>query len=187
MTPAPMNLDPDIIAKVAAPTLSLVVGAAIKRYTDARSKVVSFIGHISAFTLQDETHTIVHTHSVIVRNAGRKAAHNVRLTHGVLPVNFTVYPPVQYTIQRNPEGSGEIVIPVLVAKEQVTVSYRYFPPLLWNQINVNTKSDDGFAKIINVIPMPQPRKAVIAAVGALMFVGASFLFYLLVRFAISVI
>jgi hypothetical protein len=122
-----------------------------------------------------------------VRNAGRKAAHNVRLTHGILPVHITVYPPVQYTIQRNPEGSGEIVIPVLVSKEQVTVSYLYFPPLLWNQINVNTKSDDGFAKIINVIPMPQPRKGILAAVWALVFVGASFLFYWLVRLAISVI
>ena len=47
------------------------------------------------------------------------------------------------------------------------MSYLYFPPLLWSQINVNTKSDDGFAKIINVISMPQPSKAVIAAIWLL--------------------
>ena len=148
---------------------------------------MSFIGHASAFTLQGEPPVVIHTHSVIVRNTGRKAAKNVSLTHAVLPLNITVYPPVQYSIERNPEGAGEIVIPVLVAKEQVTVSYLYFPPLLWSQINVSTKSEDGFAKIINAIPMPQPRKSVLALVWFLVFVGASFLFYLLARLALTVI
>ena len=182
-----MNFDPEVIAKLAGPLLSLVVGAVIKHYTEARSRVVSFIGHVSAFTLQGEQNSVIHTHSVVVRNAGRKAARNVRLTHGVLPINITVYPPVQHTIERNPDGAGEIVFPVLVPKEQVTVSYLYFPPLLWNQINLNTKSDEGFAKIINVIPIPQPSKGVIAAVWGLMFIGASFLFYWLVRLAIDAI
>ena len=182
-----MNLDPEVVAKIAGPALSLVVGAVIKHYAEARSKVVSFIGHASAFTLQGENPVVIHTHSVVVRNAGRKVAKNVRLVHAVLPINITVYPPVQYSIERNPEGSGEIVIPALVPKEQVTVSYLYFSPLLWSQINVNTKSEDGFAKIINVIPMPRPNKAVIAGIWALVFVGASFLFYWLARLAIAAI
>jgi hypothetical protein len=177
-------LDPDVIAKIAGPTLSLVIGAVLKKYTEARSRVVSFLGHVSAFTLQDEEHTVVHTHSVVVRNAGRRAARNVRLTHGVLPPNVTIYPPVQHSIERNSDGSGEIVLPVLVPKEQVTVSYLYFPPLLWNQINNNTKSDEGFAKIINVMPVPRPSKGVIVAVWLLAFIGASFVLYWLVRLAI---
>ncbi len=180
-----MEFDPDLIAKIAGPSLSLVIGAVVKHYAEARSRVVSFIGHVSAFTLQDEQHTVVHTHSVVVRNAGRKAARNVRLVHGILPINVTVYPPVQHSIERNVDDSGEIILPVLVPKEQVTVSYLYFPPLLWNQINVSTKSDEGFAKIINVMPVPQPSKGVIATVWALMFVGASFTFYWAVRLAIN--
>lgn len=172
-----MNIDADVVAKVLGPLLSLIFGAVVKRYTEAKSKVVSFIGHVSAFTLQDGERTVVHTHSVVVRNAGKKAAHNVRLVHGVLPVNITIYPPIQHSIDRNPDDSGEIVIPVLVPQEQVTVSYLYFPPLLWNQINLSTKSDEGFAKIVNVIPMPQPSKTVLGAVWALMFLGASLLFY----------
>jgi hypothetical protein len=182
-----MNFDPETVAKIAGPALSLIVTGLIKHYSEARSRVVSFIGHVSAFTLRGPPPTNVNTHSVVVRNIGRKAAKNVRLTHGVLPESFTVYPPIQYTIEQNPEGAREIVIPVLVPKEQITVSYLYFPPLLWNQINVNTKSDEGFAKIINVIPMPQPHKAVLAGIWALMFVGASFLFYLLVRVSITII
>lgn len=180
-----MNIDADVIAKVAGPLLSLVLGAVIKHYSEAKSKVVSFIGHVSAFTLQDQERTVVHTHSVVVRNVGRKAAHNVRLAHGVLPINITIYPPVQNSIARNPDGSGEIIVPVLVPQEQVTISYLYFPPLLWNQINLNTKSDEGFAKIVNVIPMPRPSKGVLAVVWLLMFLGASLLFYWAAHLAIN--
>ena len=180
-----MNLDPEVIARVAGPILSLLVAAVLKHYTEARSKVVSFVGHASAFTLQGENPVVVHTHAIVLRNVGRKAAKNVRLTHAVLPINITVYPPVDYSIQRNPEGAGEIVFPVLVPKEQVTVSYLYFAPLLWSQINVNTKSDEGFAKIINVLPMAQPNKAVLVGLWSLVFVGASFLFYWLVRIGIT--
>lgn len=176
-----MNSDADTIAKIIGPLLSLLLGAVVKHYFEARAKVVSFIGHVSSFTLQDQQRTVVHTHSVVVRNAGRKTAHNVRLAHSVLPPNVTVYPPVQYAIERNPEGASEIVIPVLVPKEQVTISYLYFPPLTWNQVNASTKSDEGFAKIINVIPMPQPSKAILMIVWALVFVGASYIFYWLVR------
>lgn len=182
-----MDLDSETIAKIAAPVLSGILGILIKHYLEARSKIVSFIGHASAFTIQGEHPAVIHTHAVVVRNTGRKAATNVRLSHAVLPINVTVYPPVQYTIERNPEGAGEIVFPSLVPKEQVTVSYLYFPPLLWSQINVSTKSDEGFAKIISVIPIPQPNKAVIACLWGLIFVGASFLMYWLVRLAIATI
>jgi hypothetical protein len=178
-----MNLDIDSIAKIAGPLLSLAAGALVKHYTEAKSKLVSFIAHASAFNIQGEHPTTVHTHTVVVRNAGRRVAKNVRLVHAVLPVNITVYPPVQYMIERNPEGGGEIILPSLVPKEQVTVSYLYFPPLLFSQINVNTKSDDGFAKILNVIPMPQPSKAVLGVVWILVFVGASFIFYWLIKLA----
>lgn len=179
-----MSFDYDVIAKCLGPVLSLVIGAIFKNYIEARSKIVSFIGHASAFTLQGASPTVIHTHSVVVRNTGRKAATNVRLTHAYLPPDITVHPPVQYSILRNPEGSAEIIFPILVPKEQVTVSYLYFPPLLWSQINSHAKSDEGFAKIINVIPMPQPNKGVIFGIWALTFIGASFLFYWLVRFII---
>ena len=182
-----MTIDADTAAKIVGPLLSLLLGAVIRHYSESRAKLVSFIGHVSSFTLQDEHHTVVHTHSVVVRNAGRKAAQNVRLSHMVLPLNVNVYPPVKHTIERNREGADEILIPVLVPKEQVTISYLYFAPLTWNQVNASTKSDEGFAEILNVIPMPQPNKGVLAAVWALLFVGASFIFYWLSKFVAYVL
>ena len=180
-----MNVDADLVAKLVAPILSIIIGAIVKFYIEARPKVVSYIGHTSEFTLKNESQTIVRTHSVIVHNTGRKAARNVRLSHFVLPPDFTIQPPIQYSIESNPEGFREIVIPVLIPKEQITISYLYFPSLVWNRINQSTKSDEGFAKIVNVIPMPQPSRTVLAVVWLLMFAGVSFILYLLVKFAIS--
>lgn len=182
-----MNIDLEIFAKLFAPVLTLVVGAVIKHFTEGRAKVISYIGHVSTFTMQDEQRTQVYTRSVIVRNAGRKPAKNVRLGHNILPPNVRVDPQVQYTIEKNPEGSSEIVFPTLVPKEQVTISYLYFPPLTWNQVNAYAKSDEGFAKVITVIPMAQPNRGLTAAFWILAFIGASFLSYWLVKLVAYVI
>lgn len=175
------------IFKIISPLITLIFGAILKYYTEEKSKIISFLGHVSVFTLQDEQKTQVFAHSVIVRNAGRKAAHNVRLVHNVLPSNINIYPPVQYSVEHNPEGTGEIVIPALVPKEQVTISYLYFPPLTWDKINIFTKSDEGLAKIINVMPTPQLSKWLIFLIWFLMFIGASFLLYWLMRFITYII
>jgi hypothetical protein len=174
-------MDVDTAAKLAAPIITLIIGAIIKHYTTARPKVISYIGHISSFNVTGDNPFIVNAHSVIVRNTGSRAATNVRLSHYVLPQNISVDPPVKYSIDRNPQGVGEIVIPVLVPKEQVTVSYLYFPPITWQQINATTKSDDGLAKVITVIPSPQPNRLILALVWILTFIGASVIVYWITR------
>lgn len=170
-------IDLEAVAKIGSPIVTLIIGAILKHYSEKSSKVLSYIGHVSSFTLQDEKKTSVYTHSVIVRNVGRRAATNVRLGHNFLPVNIRVEPQINYKFETNPEGAAEIVIPTLVPKEQVTISYLYFPPITWHQINSYTKSDDGYAKIVNVIPMPQPSTAFQWANKALVLIGASFVIY----------
>jgi hypothetical protein len=166
------------ILKIASPFLALILGAIIRYFMQEKSKLISFIGHISSFTIQgEEKPWSVFTHSVIVRNAGRKAAHNVRLGHNYLPQNIAIYPQVEHSVTTNADRSGEIVIPVLVPKEQVTISYLYYPPVTWDQINNYTKSDEGLAKVIHVMPMPQPSKWLTFIVWCLIFIGVSFLLY----------
>lgn len=177
-------IDLETAAKIFSPILTLIVGAALKHYAERKPKLFSYIGHVSAFTLQDEQKSSVFTHSVIVRNAGRRSAVNVRLGHHFLPVNHRIDPQVNYKIEINPEGAAEIVIPTLVPSEQVTISYLYFPPKTWNQINSYTKSDEGYAKIVNVIPVPQPSAPVLWLIRALIFIGASFVIYWVLRFAL---
>jgi hypothetical protein len=74
-----------------------------------------------------------------------------------------------------------------VPKEQVSITYLYFPPLLWNQVNSYTKSDEVLASVINVIPTPQPPRFVVVLVWLLMFVGASTLVYWAVLFVASMV
>jgi hypothetical protein len=178
-----MNIDIELFAKLLAPVITTIIAVIAKHYSEGRARVVSFIGHISSFKLKGENPTDVYTHSVVVRNTGRKTAQNVRLGHHFLPDNLTVFPSVQYSIEYNPEGKAEIVLPRLVPKEQITISYLYFPPVTWNQIHAYTKSDEGYAEIINVIPTAQPSILVKLIVWSLMFIGTSFIVYWSVKLA----
>lgn len=180
-------MDTEQILKIGSPIITTILGALFKYITEARPKVISFIGHVSAFTLQNEQKTQVYTHSVIVRNSGRKTAKNIRIGHHTLPFDFNIYPPVPYSIETNPKGAAEIVIPLLVPKEQITISYLYFPPLTWEHINSYTKSDDGFANIVTIIYTPQLSKLINLTMWLMLFMGTSFTIYLLMKLITMVI
>jgi hypothetical protein len=184
-------MDSEQIIKIVSPVLTLIFSAIVKYYTEEKSKIISYYGHISAFELH-EHNLDIYSHSIIVRNSGRKSANNIRVCHQVLPPNIplpniTIHPAVQYSIEKNPEGAMEIVIPVLVPKEQVTISYLYFPPLTVNQINSYTKSDDGLAKIVNIIPTPEPSKILLAVIWILIFIGGSFVLYWVIKLVLYII
>jgi hypothetical protein len=51
-----------------------------------------------------------------------------------------------------PRGRQDIVIPKLIPGEQVTISYLYFPPMTFDQVNDGIKCDQGFAQAIPVLP-----------------------------------
>lgn len=172
-----MPFDLEVIAKLLSPLLAALFGAIAKRYFEAKPKLVSYLVHSSAIPLNDEANTQINTHSIVVRNAGKKAAHNIRIGHNFLPKSFQIYPPVSHTTLPGPNGSAEILIPALVPNEQVSISYLYFPPMTFGQINAYTKSDEGLAQIINAIPTPQPSKLVVAVLWVLLFIGASTVAY----------
>ena len=171
-----MSLDLDVIAKLLAPLITALGGAIAKWYFEEKPKLISYLVHTSAIPLNDPENTLVHTHSIVVRNAGKKAAHDVRIGHFVLP-SFQISPPVSHTVIPGANNSAEILIPTLVPNDQVSIAYLYFPPVVWSQINAYAKSDEGHAKIINVIPTPQPSKVVLFFFWALVFLGASTAIY----------
>jgi len=167
-------MDWTIFARYAAPVIALFVGAGLNRFLERRSKLISYLGHASAVPITPPQGQAfqVHTHSVVVRNGGKHAANNVRLGHHYLPASFSVYPSVDYRVADLPGGGKEIVFPSLVPGEQVTVAYLYYPPLLFTEINSYTKSDDGFAKIVNLLPTPQWSPWLARLAWALILVGA---------------
>lgn len=126
-----------------------IVGALAAKRFEGRAKLITRWGHISAFSTKvgDQLHTL-HTHEVVIRNAGRKEAHNVRVTHTVLP-DFNVAPSVPFIVEDLPDGRKDIVFPVVVPGLQLTIAYLYSPPLLYSQVHAGIRSDEVLAKAVD--------------------------------------
>lgn len=164
---------------IAGPVLGVIAGAALTSFFEKRPNLISYYGHVAEFLVSGDTVAMdVYTHSVIVRNNGKKTAFNVRLGHNFLP-DFKIYPKVGYTVFEVPNGGKEIVFPTLVANEQVTVSYIYYPPLTASQINAYTKSDEGAARIITMLPQPQSPAWLVRTILAFTAVGGMATLYIL--------
>jgi len=170
----------EILAKIIAPLITAIVGFLIKRHLEAKPRLLTYLVHASAIPLNDENETIVNTHSIVVRNSGKKTAHNVRIGHNHLPTSYQIYPALTHEIKNGPNDAAEILIPTLVPNEEVSITYLYFPPKTWNQINSYCKSEEGSAQAINVIPSPKLSKLVITLFWSMVFIGASTTLYWLV-------
>lgn len=147
-----MTIDWSVVATIAAPIIALFVGVLVNRRFENHPVLISYFSHVAAFVHTPATGQPidVHTHSVVLRNAGRRSATNVRLHHIVLP-DFNIWPPLVHHVDTLPDGSKDIVIPTLVPGELITVFYLYFPPITVAQVNAGIKCDQGFAQAIPVL------------------------------------
>jgi hypothetical protein len=174
-----MTIDWDLVVKLAGPVIGALAGAGVKHLFDSRPRVVAFLGHVSGISLKrDDGYISVGTHSVVLRNAGNKTAKNVRIGHNVLP-DFQVSPDVQYSIESLPGGQKEIKFDQLIPKKQLTITYLYFPPLTWEQINTHLETEDGPIKVLRVLPTIQLSKPVISTLWILMGIGLVTILYLM--------
>ena len=176
-----MQINWDIVVKIIVPIGTLVLGKYLDRWFYRKPKLIYYLGHASAFALRGNPPGTVHTHSIVLRNAGRETACNVRVGHHILPDNYQLYPAVPHTTEGAPDGIKELVISRLVSGEQITISYLYPPSILWNQIHVYIKSDEGYAKALNVLPTPQLPKWAARILWVLIFVGSVSIIYLIIE------
>jgi hypothetical protein len=174
-----VKADWTLFANVAWPVALLVIGALINRYFERRPKLITYYGHTSAFRLRTPEQSEVFTHSIVIRNAGRKSASNIAVGHNFFPRDYQIFPAIAHEIRKVPDSADEIFIPLLVPGEQITISYLYWPPVTYAQVNTYVKSDDGFAKVLRVIPTPQSPKWVLATIWALVTLGAITALYFL--------
>lgn len=177
-----MSIDWNLAAAVGMPIITLFLGALINHLVESRPKLISHLGFISSHRLQPQADgtpgAVVNTHSVIIKNTGRRAATNVRLGHSFLP-NVNVYPDVAYEVRELPGGGKEIVFPTLVPKKEVSVNYLYFAPDTWERVNTHIESDDGPAKVVTVLLQPQPKPWLLKLIWALIVIGVITCGYLL--------
>jgi hypothetical protein len=171
-----------ILMGVAGPVLGAAAGVIVTRALERRPRLITYYGHVSSFKSEaPEGPVQLHTHDVVVRNSGGRTASNVRLGHFQLP-DFQVNPSLDYQILDLPDGSQEILFPKLVPGEQVVVSYLYFPPTTWNQVNAYVKSDEGLAKVIPVLLQQQFPTWITGGFLALCLVGLITTLYWAVQF-----
>ncbi len=96
-----MAIDYSVVSQIAAGLVLLVAGALINRFFERRARIVVFYGHVGQFQLraqqlappqsqqppppqsQQPPPQFVHTHAVVIRNAGRAIAQNVHVPHHV--------------------------------------------------------------------------------------------------------
>ena len=172
------------LVTLATPILTLCIGILANRRFENCPKLLSYWGHVSSFSYQDHKGTtgIVNTHSVVIRNVGRRPATNVRLSHAFLP-NFNLHPPVPYTREVVPNAADDIVIPTVVPNQQLTISYLYYPPNTYERVNAGIRYDEGIATQIPVLIQRQYPRWVIFCQWILMITGACTLTYALVQLA----
>lgn len=154
---------------------SALATGAITELLRRRSKLVWHLGHASSFPIRhkDNTTTIIHTHTVVVQNNGRDKASNVRLGHAVLPEDFNIFPAVPHRVEVLGDGSKDIVVDALVPGQMITVSYLYFPPLVWNQINTSCRSDEGFAQTVTMLSQRQYSRSFNILAALLFIIGCA--------------
>jgi hypothetical protein len=177
-----MTIDWRAVATIAAPIIALFLGVWVNRRFENRPVLISYFGHVAAFVTKTTTGEPfnVNTHSVVLRNAGRRSATNIRLHHIILP-GFNIWPQLVYHEEELPDGSKDIVIPTLVPGEAITVSYLYFPPLTVAQVNAGIKCDQGFAHAVPVLLQRQYPRWANLVTRCLMLIGLICVVYFLCR------
>ncbi|MHB9075641.1 MAG: hypothetical protein ACYC6G_19215 [Desulfobaccales bacterium] len=179
-----MSIDWSVVATIAAPIVALLVGAFVERTFENRSRVISYFGHVSGIRFTREGQPFhINTHSVVIRNAGRKTATNVRLGHATLP-DFQVYPDIEYEVRDLPGGQKEILFPRLIPKKQITLTYLYIPPFTAAQINTYLESDEGAAKVIPVLltaQLPNWLKAILWILLGYGIIAAIYTCYMIIK------
>lgn len=123
---------------------------------EKRPRLIVFYGHIATFAVElEEKQLRVNTHSVVIRNIGRRTANNVKLGHAVLPLNVEVAPPTSYETKRLQGTNAEIIFPKIVPGKQITLSYLYYGDLTYHYVNTYVESDEGPATFIPVLLVRQ--------------------------------
>jgi hypothetical protein len=153
-------MDWEFAGKIAIVVLTILLTEISRQRFERRPRLIAYYSSVCAFPplaaapAPPAEPTYTFTHSIVIRNAGKRTAFNVRAGHFGGKVTFEVSPAVNHKVEENPHGGWEILIPTLVPYEQVQISYLYFPPTTVNSINSYIKSDEASARIIQILPTP---------------------------------
>ena len=173
-----MKIDWSVVATIASPIIALFVGAVLNRFIERKPRLIAYFTHATAFPLTGANPGTIHTHGIVIKNTGRHPAIDIRVRHNFLPEHFNIHPGVEYQVQRLSNGGAEIIFPRLVQNEQVSISYLYFPPVVYSQIHAGIRHSDGFATEVTALPTPQYPPWILRGLLLLLIVGSITIFYI---------
>ncbi len=184
------SIDWQTVATIAAPIVALFAGAALDRWYEGRQRLVVYLTNMADFVIRspdDPAQDVrCRTFSLVLRNAGRRATESVRIGHHWLPPNVVITPSIPHNIDNSPPGTAaEVQIDRMVPAQQVTISY-----LVWGDVQATNvisyvNSDDGEARVLNVLPTPQLPRWLLRLLRFRIVVGVVTVLYLAYLAAVS--
>ena len=124
-----MAIDVALLWDIGGKAVAAVVGGVVTYMFEKRTRLLAYYGHVGLFRLNPTPSsplTAVHTHSVVIRNAGRLPAKNVRVPHRIplaaSNVHVSVDPQIAYTVTALPNGGDELRFDVLAPQQMITIS-----------------------------------------------------------------
>ncbi|MDF1680256.1 hypothetical protein [Ponticaulis sp.] len=169
-----MEIDWNLVVQIIIPLVAAFFGAVAFQVIERKPKLNAWFLHAGATKVKDMN---FYTHVIVLKNAGRKTASGVRISHHALP-DFSIYPDTEYKIIELPGGGKEIFLDSLVPGQSINVSYLYYAPLRLEQIHNGIRFADGVATQIPIRATPIVSKQVEITAGILMLVGFITLIYL---------
>ena len=150
-----------------------------------RARLEAFFTHGAAHPIPGGQ-SYIHTHSLVVRNAGSQSATGVCISHSFMPPNTDIqmYPDRPYTNTQFGQSGSEIRIDRLRPKEQITLSYLYPGPTLFSQFGTLVKFDEGFGQFFEIQQVPLFPPWVRGVIFYLMTAGFCFSIYMALKAAL---
>ena len=150
--------------------------------TTKKSNLVYYMTSGAFFNYTGRPPLALGTHTTTIKNFGRAKAEDIKICHGKVP-KIVVYPDVEYTIDRTPQGSDILKFAELAPKSSIVISYMYkvIPDVAKYMIKYVRSADGEARNILTIVNPIYPKKYQVIAV-ILMLLGTGFLIVLLYEF-----
>ncbi|APJ05258.1 hypothetical protein [Silvanigrella aquatica] len=135
-------------------------------------------GHIP-----DQIDLYINTHAIVVSNFGNSQTKNITIGHSQFLPSYSIYPNIEHeVINLNGEGKA-IKIKNLAPKQEIIISYMYFPPKMFNQIGTYIKSDEeGDVQIISKLQTNKTSNIKIILISIPSILVVSYILYHIIEF-----
>ena len=167
-----------VLITIITSTITLLIGIFLNRIFESKPRLITYFGHVSAgkIKIEEENKIVdIFTHSIVVRNLGRKPAMNVHIEHNPGLANIenmiSVYPPTETKVLKIPNVGEVIALERMLPNQEITITYVYAPPLQYDRINTHVRSDEGIAKRVHVLLNKQLPTWLLNILRILLFVG----------------